>query len=177
MKQESDLIMAFDPGGTTGYVYHYLRHLNVNKYTGGNFDYVGAWGGGQIGPNKHHKELWTLLCRENPTAIVCEDFDYRILRDKDDTYDRGGISLISRDYIGVIELYCELTGTPLHMQKPTIKAIEWLKDPALKKLGIYKTSNQHQNDASRHLLHHIVVSLNRKDALNALRQRIKSDET
>lgn len=176
MSQESDLIMAFDPGGTTGYVYHYLRHLNTSKYTGTNYDYVGAWGGGQIGPDKHHKELWTLLCREDPSVIVCESFDYRVLRDKDDTYDRGGISLVSREYIGIIELYCQLTGKPLYMQKSAIKAIEWLKDPSLKKLGVHTAGNQHQNDAARHLIHYLVVTLKRKDALNALKQRNKQHE-
>jgi hypothetical protein len=158
------LINAFDPGGTTGIASYYL--LDEGRYTtsGGSFDYYEMFNGRQLGPEPHFKELWSYLAMMSPDVIVCEDFLYQV-RDNTPT-----INLISRDYIGVLRLYCELTRKPLKMQNPNqVKETKWVSDEALKKLNVYQEGCPHQNDATRHLIFFVVNTLKRKEILYGLR--------
>jgi hypothetical protein len=134
--------LALDPGGTTGYT---LSNGDVLL-------------GGQLGPDIHRLELWTLLNNVAPAKVICERFDYEIRRDSQDMFDVPGIELISRNYIGVVELYCDLTDTPLYMQARQVLTIKWCSDDALKTLGIYTPGMPHQNDSARHMLYHTVVT-------------------
>lgn len=157
------LILSFDPGGTTGFARYYLRDQEP-QYSGQTDRHITeGWTGGQIGPGKHHKKLWAFLAREEPDWIVCEDFNYEPGHDH--------VELISRDYIGIIELYCQLTHKKLYMQPRTIMSTEWVKDAKLKLLGLYIPGQPHRNDATRHLVWHVVQTLRRKEILNGLRTR------
>jgi hypothetical protein len=166
----TESIMSFDPGGTTGYTIRNLARRGRSLSSGTSYDYNGVWRGGQLGPRTHHRELWQLLTREDPDRIVCEDFVYRIV--KNQGVAQPGIQLVSREYIGVIKLYCALTNKPLHMQPSSVISLAWTADDALRKLGIYMPGEQHRNDATRHLLYFAVETLGRKDILLPLRTNV-----
>lgn len=150
----TDTLLALDPGGTTGYT---LRRGE-------------KWVGGQLGPGNHHRDLWDLLhALKQPSSIICERFDYEIRRDAKNTYDVPGIELVSRNYIGVVELFCELTKVKLYMSPRSVLGVEWVKDTALKKMGLYVPGKPHQNDSARHLIYHMVQIRNEKTILERLR--------
>lgn len=159
-------ILAFDPGGTTGWAFH---ELVLDKMTG-----APLMIGGQLGPVPHHLELWQLIMRLNPDVIVYEDFQYRIKRDHEDDGSvlPAGIVLVSVEYIGIIKLSAyasALRGVKLWCQLPAHGKGFWTNDK-LKKIGVYAKGCQHQNDATRHLLHYITEGpLMRKDYLHAFK--------
>lgn len=168
MTQTDPKIISFDPGGTTGYVIHKVRPKN-SQTAGGGYHYTDSWIGDQLGPEEHHIDLWKLLTREDPDIVVCEAFNYQIRRNQQ--VDMPGVVLMSRNYIGVIELYCALTKTPLHMQQPSTIGIKWLDDEALKKLKIHTPGKPHKNDAARHLVYYVATEMKRRDSLERLRNR------
>lgn len=160
-------ILAIDPGVTTGIAIHMVYSDDVNE----------EWEQLELGPDKHHLALYQLLRSENPNIIVCERFDYRNV--KLDGVEMPGIRLESREYIGVVELYvqgmadgpveapCELVMSPT-----SNKGKNALISPdKLKGLGLYRapSGRQHMNDATAHLLHHVVTKLGRADYLAPLR--------
>jgi hypothetical protein len=166
MAAPTDIVMSFDPGGTTGYaILNLVRRGHVRSSS---YDFESTWKGGQLGPDRHHKALWNLLTQTNPDFVVCEQFNYQIRRNQE--VDQPGIQLISRNYIGVIELYCELTKKPLAMQSPSIMQNFWVKDTALKTLELHTKGQGHRNDATRHGLYFAVTKMRRKDLLTPLRK-------
>lgn len=168
MTQTDPKIISFDPGGTTGYVIHKVVPKNAQKCNG-SYHYTDSWTGGQLGPDKHHVDLWKLLTKENPDRVVCERFTYQIR--KNQQVDMPGVVLMSRNYIGVIELYCELTHTPLFMQETSVIGLKWVDNEALKLLKIHTPGQVHKNDAARHLVYHVVHTMKRTDSLQALKNR------
>jgi hypothetical protein len=124
-------IAAFDPGGTTGWCRYDTALPLENSYACGQFE----------APD-HHKLLYRWLNDNEPELIVCEQFDYRP--------HLQNVQLISRNYIGVIELYTQYSGCPLIMQKPAVMK-PWDNDK-LKLLGLYTKNLRHAMDATRHLL-------------------------
>src|SRR5262245_58209635 len=154
------LIISLDPGGTTGVSSYYMLSEDKSPSSGGSFDYRETFNGKQFGPEPHFKALWYYLADMNPDVIVCEDFVYQ---------GKNNVELISRDYIGVVKLYCELTRKPLQMQQPWMKEPTWLNNNALNKIGVYHRGRPHQNDATRHLIYYVVQTLGRKEILNELR--------
>lgn len=177
-------IMAFDPGGTTGWAKHLLLSPEeLYRWAPGAPPDV--WSGGQLDqdydtrkvakystkkatdnhPSGHHCALWDLLAVENPDVVVVENFVYEVRRNQG--VDQPGIVLISRDYIGVIELWCKMTMTPMMVR--TRNALKMWDDEKLKKLGLYTKGARHRNDATRHLLDYIVTTLGRTDYLKPLK--------
>lgn len=158
-------IVAIDPGVTTGIAIHEVLEDTVNS----------EWKMLELGPDKHHRDLWNLLTTVQPHVIVCERFEYRIIRNK--ATDMPGIRLESREYIGVCELYNQVYGTPLIMQPPSCKGDKALISPnKLKGLGLYRapSGRQHMNDACAHGLHYVVTVLGRRDYLLPLRPGTES---
>lgn len=163
-------IIALDPGGTTGWVVHDLEDgkpslpLKVS--------------GGQLGPDLHHKELYDLLQITfedslidgiDKLQVVCEAFTYRIVRSGGTKM--PGINLISKEYIGVARLWVQqrsLAYRPAWYEPMPSVAVgkdPWWNKERLKKLGVYTKGEPHRNDATRHLLTHIVGTLKRRDYL------------
>lgn len=153
---ESFRILALDPGGTTGIAtanYNYdppIENPNI-----ADFNYMTH----EMGPAKHHLALWDFISHFNPDTIVCEAFEFR------QNYGREGnrnkVELISREYIGVAELYCQMTKTRLLMQSAS-QGKHFVPDAKLEMTGILVTPphpNRHKNDALRHLVRHQVVDL------------------
>jgi len=141
-------ILSFDPGGTTGYVYFNLNHPLI-------------FSGREKDSTDHHLFLWIFLTEMEPDIIVCEDFEYRNVTLKDGTQ-VAGVELVSRDYIGIIKLYCQMhEEVDLILQKPAVavgKKPFWHNDK-LKKMGLHKKGAPHQNDAMRHLLYYLTTTL------------------
>lgn len=153
-------ILAFDPGGTTGWA----------VFTDG----PDRWTGGEIDPEKkgHHVDLFDFIQVTRPQAIVCENFLFGV----PSVQGPGGekvhmpkVELISREYIGIIKLYCEAHHIPLRMQSPSIMATTWVKDEALRRAGLYTSGARHRNDATRHLLYYLVDN-GRQDLLGLVRK-------
>lgn len=167
-------ILSFDPGGTTGWAYHELVR---DQLTGGP-----KIEGGQLGPHRHHKELWDLLYNKNPDRIIFEQFDYRV---KDDTVEgkqTPGIVLVSVEYIGILFLWRDLhpNKVVLYQQSSSYGGAGgkssnafWSNDK-LKAINVYHPGNPHENDAKRHMLVHITEGpLMRKDYLHMFKPKRK----
>jgi hypothetical protein len=130
-------IVAFDPGGTTGWAM-----LSQDwSLTHGIFT-----------EKDHHLALWKFLLINMPDIVVCERFVYQN-REATPT-----LELISRDYIGVITLWCQLYGKHLEMQTVSDAKSQWPD----KKLILLKNQGQnmpkivHAKDAMRHLMLYLV---------------------
>jgi hypothetical protein len=162
----SKKVIAFDPGGTTGWT----KHLLTNARTPRTFEGERVWTGGQLAKENHHRELYRLLTSERPDIVVYEAFNYQLR--KNQGTEAPGVSLISREYIGVIRLYCQMAGAECIKQQPSILKLNWLENPALAKMGLLAKpahDKRHRNDATRHMLYYLVQTLNRSDYLLPLR--------
>lgn len=138
-------IVAFDPGETTGLAW--LKPGSERLVSD------------EIRQRNHHLYLYdTVLNAMKPDLVVCESFDHRRLLNA---------NLIAREYIGVIALWCQQTGTPLVMQSPSQPKKFWAMDK-LKSLNVYNEKMPHANDAMRHLLHYLVFTRGQKWRLDRL---------
>lgn len=102
--------------------------------------------------SNHHLALWKLLQEERPDIVVCERFVYQ---NREET---PTLELISRDYIGVITLWCFLNGKEPVMQTVSDAKNQW-NDKKLKILqsrGIPTPKVVHARDALRHLMLYLV---------------------
>lgn len=144
---ELPYLLSLDPGGTTGWaVYNPL---------------IGDVQCGQLGPDKHHLELATFIndlfietMDENKVLqIICESFEFRNSVNKDK------IELISREYIGVVELFSQQFSIPVEYQMAS-HAKTFIGDVKLKRMGWYDETVglTHTRDALRHLLRYMVVN-------------------
>lgn len=155
MRKSRVTILAFDPGGSTGWAA--FRAVKVWPDKGSIPDYLlTEYECGWFGPNKHHKTLYDFMVRESLVCeqlhIVTESFEYR-------NESRAGLVLMSRDYIGVIELYAQQHPTEcrLVMQSPA-QAKGFTSNANLKKLGLYVPGDEmkHSMDAYRHLFWYLI---------------------
>ena len=155
--------MAYDPGGTTGWAYcEYLNHTHpLNEYK---FTYYQ----GQIGPDEHHDKLyehlnmWAFGVEGPPLIVVCESFEFR--QHINQAHTKTKVELISKEYIGVIKLFCMLENLndPVFQTATTAKTFIPDKGPQahvkIKQLGLWVPGKVHAMDATRHLLRYMVVN-------------------
>jgi hypothetical protein len=165
-------ILSLDPGGTTGYSWCELDGDKSKKF---------EVHGGQLGPSKHHLPLWQLLMNRrakwNWDVVVCETFSYRMVALEDEgggTSYSPNINLISKEYIGVVELWAKSSvGSQalIVWQQPSeaVGKKPFWHDDRLKLVGLHNKGERHRNDATRHLLHYTVTKLGYKAYLLALR--------
>jgi hypothetical protein len=137
-------VIALDPGGTTGWAKGLIRDYKMHAISGQD-----KW---------NHLELYNAIELFKPDIIICERFDYRKGGKK-----QVGVELISREYIGVVELYVQMRDAEfkagsgyfvqLYMQMPT-EALGgyWKEDSKLKEDNMFMIGKPHANDAMRHLL-------------------------
>jgi hypothetical protein len=131
-------IISFDPGGSTG-----VAHYNMTK---------DEWYTWTLGPNEHRVRLWEDLETYHFGHIVYETFLYQRR-----SVDKGvSLELISKEYIGIINLYAALYEVPVHGQSPPQRMF-WT-DAKLKQLSLWG-STAHERDAVRHLLYFITFTL------------------
>jgi len=150
-------VVALDPGGTTG-----IAVLDTESYE------VTL---SELGPYEHHLALDLFLVNEKPDVIICEEFTYRVVQSKGTKM--PGISLISKEYIGITKLYVEMVNIEgdcckLIMQTPAQGGggrnhSGFWKNDKLKQIGLYTApeGRQHMADALRHAL--FWLSFTRKD--------------
>lgn len=82
--------------------------------------------------------------------VVCERFEYR-------NTSRAGLEIVSREYIGVTSLWCEIYRRDLVMQNAS-QAKGFVKDKNLDRLGVLVKADKHAMDAYRHLFYYLINS-------------------
>lgn len=128
-------VLAVDPGLTTGLA------EGLDEIGGGGFSVV-ATGEYRCTPF----ELYGVLEGISPGVIVCESFEYRIIDEG-----KTGTNLISRNLLGVCELWTQERQRILVMQTPAY-AKGTFPNSRLKKYEAYTVGSEHARDATRHLL-------------------------
>lgn len=154
-------VVAFDPGGTTGWATYSAERIQIGI---DDYEYFEEqWNCGQLGPGKHHRELFNFMELEQveTTHYVTESFEYRNAA-------RSGLVLVSCEYIGVMELFTQ--GRGLHLtQQTAAKGKGFVKNDNLRKLDLWVTGGadewRHSMDAYRHLLQFMMNNNIQKDKL------------
>lgn len=157
-------IYAIDPGGTTGICYAEWTRLNdsLTKEPDHLLKYNFPIG-------EHHEQLFDDILDKRARGyssgegqgfvIVCEDFTYRPHIDN--------VVLQPVQYIGVVHLISQKYGIPLKMQLPATKS--WWDDNKLKRAGLYKRGEKHQNDATRHFAYYLMNGVGNMCYVNYLK--------
>jgi hypothetical protein len=157
-------VLAFDPGGTTGWAFASLPGWVVEQKEG-KIDLKDIHlDTGELGPNTHHIELMQLLhsySGEYPlTEVVFEPFHYRQnIVDEGEGF-RGKVELISAEYIGVIKLACAQLGLTYYDRFTPGEAKRYVTDQKLELLGWLQEPRhpmRHRNDALRQLVKYLLV--------------------
>ena len=162
-------ILALDPGGFTGYMF---------RGPGANIKY----GELPLSASGHHLALWKLLtdCRDEierhdsdaSLTIVCERFDFR----KTEQF-RDKIDYISREYIGVVKLFVQSSGSKVRLRlQGASEAKSFWTDDKLRKVGLYYPGSKHIRDAVRHYLYYVSFDLKDDRYLHMLRPKSKTEE-
>jgi hypothetical protein len=153
-------ILGLDPGGATGWATYSAMRIPGLKAPGEYEYYEQAWTGGTLDDPKHHRVLEDLLGNQHVQGytIVCERFD--------DRAQGHHVELVSREYIGVVETFCQERNVPLVMQMPA-QAKTFVTDAALKKLDLWTPGHVHRHyrDALKHVLFYLVNKEKRFDLL------------
>ncbi len=139
------MFVGLDPGGSTG----------VATWSGMYTDVVERF---EFDRPNHHRELYNWLHRQNPTVLIVEDFKWTTTP----------ASLISKEYIGVCQLYSQFTGTRMELQDRSMK--QFWSDDKIKAIGLWLPGKPHAIDALRHLLYYVTVRQNSRAFVTALRE-------
>lgn len=102
----------------------------------------------ELSPASPHLALHATLVKVMPDIIVCERFDFR--------QNKRGVDYTPIEYIGVVELFCQSTSTPLHFQGQDVKSKKSFWDEKkLRHLGLFRPGKdyEHAMDALKHRLH------------------------
>lgn len=169
-------ILAFDPGGTTGWAQHVLFMEHI---TNPMVDINTAIPCGDL-TGEHHGALNGLLRSFDPDIIVYERFDYQVRKTKAGN-DRQTIVLDSVEYIGIIKLWrdehtkCAIV--PQGQMKDHGNGTTFWDDKKLAHIGVLSKDEdsvvndaEHMNDAKRQLLSYITFNLKRIDYFKLLKR-------
>lgn len=136
-------ILSLDPGTTSGY----CVYTEDKKFKAG-----------ELGPDEHHRSLWDLLCDEGPDLVICEEFTHRPVFEKDGKVQvRRNVILDSKEYIGVVKLWCQMFDAELVMQYASQAKDFWDNDK-LKRANLYIKGSTHKRDAMRHMLYYLTFT-------------------
>lgn len=128
-------VIAVDPGGTTGFAIGIIDE-DVGRMTVSSDEL-------RMTGTQLYEKLEVLV----PDILIYERFEYR-------NRAREGLSLISRDLIGVMELYCNKHKIKWYAQMPGGTINAHFNNKRLKELGLFKASKgNHANEACMHLCH------------------------
>jgi len=170
-------VLAFDPGGTTGWANGFLPGPILPDDTVDLSDIkISA---GEFGPKAHHEELYQFIhdayrpgfelsvleqrdpfYEESEVEIVFEPFHYRQNVVEDGGKFRGKVELVSAEYIGVIRLVCAQLGLSYYDRFTPGEAKAYVTDEKLSRLGWLQTPKhpmRHRNDALRQLVKYLIV--------------------
>jgi hypothetical protein len=137
-------LWAIDPGPHTGIFYATKSDQEFHRVT---LDYTDEL---ILDPHRH-LYLWLMqMVDPDKDEIIYEPFEFR-----KDERDREYIDYTTGEYVGVIALYCQMTGTKAHRQMAA-QAKQFWDDDKLKRAGMYIKGrhSRHVRDATRHWLHH-----------------------
>ena len=161
-------VLAFDPGGTTGWAQAILRSptdMDSVEY-GDKLELhhielrTGEWG-----PEEHHRWVYGLIGDmyhegKNDLGIslevVFEPFHFRQHLDNP----RHKVELISVEYIGIIKLACAQLGLTYYDRFVPGEAKRYCPNSKLEALGWLQTPitpMRHRNDALRQLVKYLIV--------------------
>lgn len=154
-------IIAFDPGGTTGWA------TWTDDTKADDWAIPGIWACGQLGPESHHLELDVLLGTQQTDqfTIVTESFEYR-------NNVRPGLVLDSVEYIGVMRRFCQermKEGDKALVQQTASYGKGFVSDKNIRVLGLWYPAQKHAMDATRHLLAFMINSRYGKTVLKDVR--------
>lgn len=134
--------VAFDPGKTTGFATGEIPKFGTEKDDVGRCMLVAT-----AQAPLTHIELYNFLIKYEPNYIICERFDFRMKA-------RTGLELISRELIGIINLYIsQYPECVLVMQTPGQAIGGYWSNDKLLKYHLYRKGQDHANDACRHLMY------------------------
>jgi hypothetical protein len=154
-------VLAFDPGGTTGWsAVALLEPKMSNELELVDFYFTcGEFTGGE-----HHSRLFAFIQNlaelEIPLHLVTEAFTFR-QHATDGSFGKAKVELISCEYIGIIKLAAEMFHLPIASYMSS-EGKNFVTDLKLDKLGWMqypKTPKRHTNDASRQLVSYLVKKL------------------
>src|SRR6476661_1046207 len=99
-------VLAFDPGGTTGWAMYDGLFLPDPDNGGKPALVEQKHTVGHLGPHEHHDELYEFLEESaiHDFAVCWESFEFRQGKQRDN------IELISREYIGIMKLFVRQRG-------------------------------------------------------------------
>ena len=154
-------VLAFDPGGTTGWAMYQATKIINPEGEPEYFDEV--WSFGELGPGRHHKDIDYMLDMQRTEIyhVVTESFDNRPEK-------TTASELISRDYIGVMSLWGQRNHHPVHQQTSSM-AKGFVDDKKLKVMNLW-SSSKHSRDATRHLILYMVTQLQMTKLVNSWEQ-------
>ena len=157
-------LLAFDPGGTTGWAeWHRVGHQEV-------------FNTGEVTGPDHHLALWDLLnttlhdtsIMGEKLIVVLENFEFR-----KEERTRYKIDYIAGEYVGTVKTFCRLHERKryhiqLHVSTASTGKGFW-DDDKLKRIGKYHRNSKHIRDATRHLLRYRTFVMADDSLLLALR--------
>lgn len=162
-------VLAFDPGGTTGWAQATLPNVwadsNLEKFELSDIELRT----GEFGPEDHHENLHHALFTWQDDAgnyglpwpeVVFEPFHYRQNVVEEGEKFRGKVELVSAEYIGVIKLACAQFNMTYYDRFTAGEAKSYVTDRKLELLGWLQTppySMRHRNDALRQLVKYLIV--------------------
>ena len=149
-------IISLDPGGVTGWATFTADRI-LPVAPGEKVRYENEqWQWGSFTTPEHHLELslWLQDQQVETTHIVCESFEYR-------NESKPGLELVSREYIGVVKLFCQTWQVLLHLQTASmgkIKEHSFTKKVHLQRLGFWVPGKEHKDemDALGHMLWYMI---------------------
>jgi len=161
-------VLAFDPGGTTGWAQAIFEWGRVSVVEKVDLKHI-TLTTGEFGPQEHHQDLhehirFASYMSEDgaipQVEVVSEPFHYRQNVVEDGGKFRGKVELISAEYIGVIRLACAQLGLSYYDRFTPGEAKAYVTDEKLSRLGWLQTPKhpkRHQNDALRQLVKYLIV--------------------
>jgi hypothetical protein len=152
-------VLAFDPGGTTGWAFASLQRTEDVE-----LEHIQIWTG-EFGPELHHQELYDNLIKDGRSSfprleIVFEPFHYRQNIVGDGGTFRGKVELVSAEYIGIVKLACAQLGLTYYDRFTPGEAKRYVTDQKLELLGWLQEPRhpmRHRNDALRQLVKYLIV--------------------
>lgn len=162
-------VLAFDPGGTTGWAMYdglFLPDLDGDKPRLVEQRHTV----GHLGPHEHHDELYEFLEESaiHNFAVVWESFEFRQGKQRDN------LNLISKEYIGVLKLFvkqrhCRAKSYTAGASKGFVPDKGPQANQKLKVMNWYTPGWKHANDASRVLIKYLVDVERRFDLIESWR--------
>lgn len=160
-------VLAFDPGGTTGWAWAHLGIDMLDHPTLIKIDDI-KFQTGEF-TRQHHQEIYEQIGQLGrnyvimdlpPLEVVSEPFHYRQNVVGDGGKFRGKVELVSAEYIGVIKLACAQLGLSYYDRFTPGEAKAYVTDKKLELLGWLQkpvTPMRHRNDALRQLVKYLIA--------------------